>query len=436
MIFCSRPRGRARRWRDTERPGKSATLLNYCGIGKDLIEYTVDRSPYKQGRFLPGSHIPIYHPDRIRETKPDYVVILPWNLKDEIMDQLQFIREWGGRFVVPIPKWRSIEPEEQEVSDESRSVLRRSGNEAPGLLRRCSEAHGARLDRGPILWHVMKYYAHFGHKDFILCLGYKGNCIKDYFLDYDESVSNDFVCSQGGKKIEFMSATSTTGRSRSSRRERFHHRRASEAVEPYLKGEEMFLANYSDGLSDVPLPADDRDFHQSSAIASLLLVQPTASLDIVNWRSDGIGPRNSSLDAHRHLDQRRFLRDAEGDLSVYQAGRRIGSTNRFSGSLSKSVAGLPVQRLLAVHGYFQGQATLDELNQGAAPWRVWNKFAARSRTARKRCRPTNDSFNLEERANRPLEILCLGAIPTILKLAVAAPFSGWQNNIPIADFTG
>jgi hypothetical protein len=85
-------------------PGKSATLLHYCGIGKDLIEYTVDRSPYKQGRFLPGNHIPIFHPDRIRETRPDYVVILPWNLKDEIMEQLRFIREWGGRFVVPIPK--------------------------------------------------------------------------------------------------------------------------------------------------------------------------------------------------------------------------------------------------------------------------------------------------------------------------------------------
>lgn len=85
-------------------PGKSATLLHYCGIGKDLIEYTVDRNQYKQGRYLPGTHIPIYHPSRIRETKPDYVVILPWNLKDEIMEQLQFIREWGGRFVVPIPK--------------------------------------------------------------------------------------------------------------------------------------------------------------------------------------------------------------------------------------------------------------------------------------------------------------------------------------------
>jgi SAM-dependent methyltransferase len=84
-------------------PGKSATLLHYCGIGKDWIEYTVDRSSYKQGRFLPGTRIPIHHPDRIRETKPDYVVILPWNLKDEIMEQMHFIREWGGRFVVPIP---------------------------------------------------------------------------------------------------------------------------------------------------------------------------------------------------------------------------------------------------------------------------------------------------------------------------------------------
>jgi SAM-dependent methyltransferase len=85
-------------------PGKCATLLHYCGIGRDLIQYTVDRSPYKQGRFLPGNHIPIFHPDKIRETKPDYVVILPWNLKDEIMQQLHFIREWGGRFVLPIPR--------------------------------------------------------------------------------------------------------------------------------------------------------------------------------------------------------------------------------------------------------------------------------------------------------------------------------------------
>lgn len=85
-------------------PGKSATLLHYCGIGKDLLEYTVDRNPHKQGRFLPGTHIPIHHPDHIRETKPDYVLILPWNLKDEIIEQLQFIRDWDGKFVVPIPE--------------------------------------------------------------------------------------------------------------------------------------------------------------------------------------------------------------------------------------------------------------------------------------------------------------------------------------------
>src|SRR5258708_1487324 len=85
-------------------PGKSATLLHYCGIGKDLIQYTVERTPHNQARLLPDPHIPIFHPDRIRETRPDYVIVLPWNLKDEIIQQLQYIREWGGRFVVPIPK--------------------------------------------------------------------------------------------------------------------------------------------------------------------------------------------------------------------------------------------------------------------------------------------------------------------------------------------
>ncbi len=84
-------------------PGKGTTLLQYCGIGRDLIEYTVDRNTYKQGRFMGGNHIPIYHPDRIRETRPDYLVILPWNLKDEIMQQMSYIREWGGQFIVPIP---------------------------------------------------------------------------------------------------------------------------------------------------------------------------------------------------------------------------------------------------------------------------------------------------------------------------------------------
>jgi len=85
-------------------PGKGNTLLNYCGIRTDFVDYTVDRNPYKQGKFTPGTHIPILSPDRIRETRPDYLLILPWNFKDEIIAQMSYIREWGGRFVVPIPE--------------------------------------------------------------------------------------------------------------------------------------------------------------------------------------------------------------------------------------------------------------------------------------------------------------------------------------------
>src|SRR5262249_39647947 len=141
----------------------------------------------------------------------------------------------------------------------------------------------------PILWHLMKFYAHFGHKDFILCLGHKGNVIKDYFLHYDESASNDFVWSKAGKQVEFLNrdlddwtitfvetgAHSTIG-------ERL------KAVEPFLEGEEMFLANYGDGLSDVPLSPMIDTFRRSGAIASLLLVQPTASFDIVTAGKDGM----------------------------------------------------------------------------------------------------------------------------------------------------
>ena len=85
-------------------PGKGNTLLNYCAIRTDFLDYTVDRNPYKHGRFLPGTHVPIFPPERIRETRPDFLLILPWNLKDEIIKQNAFIREWGGKFIVPIPE--------------------------------------------------------------------------------------------------------------------------------------------------------------------------------------------------------------------------------------------------------------------------------------------------------------------------------------------
>ncbi len=89
-------------------PAKGNTLLNYCGVGPELLRFTVDRSPHKQGRFLPGVQIPIFAPERILEVRPDYVFILPWNIKDEIIEQMRAVRDWGGRFVIPIPTLQVI----------------------------------------------------------------------------------------------------------------------------------------------------------------------------------------------------------------------------------------------------------------------------------------------------------------------------------------
>ena len=90
-------------------PAKGNTLLNYCGVTSDLLAYTVDRSPHKQGLFLPGTHIPIHAPDHLRTTRPDYVLILPWNLRHEVMAQMADVRSWGGRFVIPIPTVRVLD---------------------------------------------------------------------------------------------------------------------------------------------------------------------------------------------------------------------------------------------------------------------------------------------------------------------------------------
>lgn len=96
-------------------PGKGNTLLNYCGIRTDFLDYTVDRNPYKQGKFLPGTHVPVLDPDKIKETKPDYVLILPWNIKEEIINQLSYIRNWEGRFIVPIPEVKQYNADGTEI---------------------------------------------------------------------------------------------------------------------------------------------------------------------------------------------------------------------------------------------------------------------------------------------------------------------------------
>lgn len=230
----------------------------------------------------------------------------------------------------------------------------------------------------PILWHVMKYYAHYGHKDFILCLGYKADVIKNYFLNYNECVSNDFTLMEGGKTLELLNSdiqdwkitfvdtglTSNIG-------QRF------KAVEKYLEGEEVFLANYSDGLTDLFLPKLLDDFYKQDKIASFLCVKPSQSFHLVSMKEDGVVSE---------------IRD------VKQAGIRInGGYFVFKKEIFKyinqgeEIVVEPFQRLikmeqLIAYNYdgfwacmdtFKEQQQLDDMfSQGKAPWEVW-KFADR-----------------------------------------------------------
>jgi len=225
----------------------------------------------------------------------------------------------------------------------------------------------------PILWHLMKYYAHFGHKDFVLCLGYKGNAIKDYFLHYDESISNNFVWSEGGKNVRFLNRdiddwTITfveTGTSA-------NIGQRLKAVEPYVAGEDMFLANYGDGLSDLHLPTMIETFRQSSAIASLLLVQPTGSSDVVHTECDGIVREITPLsrtgiwinggffvmktDVFRHIEA--------GEELVYKPFQRLIAKN--------ALLGYRYSGFWQCMDTFKDKQFLEELNHDAAPWKVWN----------------------------------------------------------------
>src|SRR5437762_1812109 len=141
----------------------------------------------------------------------------------------------------------------------------------------------------PILWHVMKYYAHYGYKDFILCLGYKANTIKDYFLKYDECLSNDFVYSQGGKKLELV--TSDIQDWNITFAETGLHANIGQrlkAVRKYIGNDEMFLANYSDGLSDLHLPEMIDDFKRRNKIGAFLAVKPNASFHLIEADANGL----------------------------------------------------------------------------------------------------------------------------------------------------
>lgn len=229
----------------------------------------------------------------------------------------------------------------------------------------------------PILWHLMKYYAYHGHKDFILCLGYKGSVIKDYFLHYDESVSNDFVWSKGGRDIQYMNRdiddwTITfveTGAS-SNIGERL------KAVESHLEGEDEFLANYGDGLSDVPLPEMTEAFRKSKAIASHLLVQPTASFDLVNVGPDGWVTDICPLSGSEIWINGGFFIMRKEIFQYMRPGEELVREPLQRLIQKQALLAYKYEGFWQCMDTFKDKQHLEELNVGHAPWKVWTRQAA------------------------------------------------------------
>jgi glucose-1-phosphate cytidylyltransferase len=226
----------------------------------------------------------------------------------------------------------------------------------------------------PILWHVMKYYAHFGHKDFILCLGYRADAIKKYFLDYNECVSNDFVLSGGGKKLELLNSDihdwqitfADTGIN-SNIGQRL------KAVEKYLQGEEEFFANYSDGLTDLPLLAQLEHFHQHDKIASFLCVRPNLSYHLVSLQEDtslvsdihAINNGNVRINGGYFIFKKEiFNYIREKEELVQEPFHRL--------LLEKKLMGYIYDGFWASMDTFKDKQQLENLcTVGVAPWEVW-----------------------------------------------------------------
>ena len=227
----------------------------------------------------------------------------------------------------------------------------------------------------PILWHVMKYYAHHGHKDFILCLGYRADVVKDYFLQYNECVSNDFVLSSGGKKLELQNSDihdwritfADTGID-SNIGQRL------KAVQKYLEGEEEFLANYSDGLTDLPLPQQLEHFHDQGKIASFLCVRPNLSYHLVSLQ-EGSGSLVSGIHPINNGEVR-----INGGFFIFKT--KIFDYIREKEELvsgpferlieEKQLIGYPYDGFWASMDTFKDKQQLENLwGTGAAPWEVW-----------------------------------------------------------------
>jgi glucose-1-phosphate cytidylyltransferase len=226
----------------------------------------------------------------------------------------------------------------------------------------------------PILWHVMKYYAHYGHKDFILCLGYKADVIKSYFLEYNECVTNDFVLSEGGKNVELLTTdiqdwnitfvdtglTSNIGQ-------------RLKAVEKHLHGEEMFLANYTDGLSDIPLPSVIESFKQSGNTACFVSVKPRASFHLINSDSSGIVKSIEHIGKSGARMNGGYMILRQDIFKYMRAGDELVDApfHRLIGE-SKLMA-YPHDGFWACMDTFKEKQDLDDLfGRGNAPWAVWN----------------------------------------------------------------
>lgn len=233
----------------------------------------------------------------------------------------------------------------------------------------------------PILWHVMKYYAYYGHKDFILCLGYKADVIKNYFLNYDECLSNDFILSQGGKKLELLNSdiqdwritfvdtglTSNIGQ-------------RLKAVEGYLEGEETFLANYSDGLTDLPLPRLIDHLYEHQKTACFLCVRPTQSFHVVSMKNNGIvGAIQHVVHSNMWINGGYFVFRKEFFEHINEGEELVQEP--FSRLIEKEeLMAYKYEGFWACLDTFKDKQRLDDLYaRGEAPWEVWKSFPRDSR---------------------------------------------------------
>src|ERR1700690_2855523 len=235
----------------------------------------------------------------------------------------------------------------------------------------------------PILWHVMKYYAHFGHRDFILCLGYRGDLIKQYFLNYNECLSNDFVFSQGGKNLQLANSdihdwnitfTDTGINSNVGQRLR--------AIEKYVAGEELFMANYSDGLTNLPLP-EYLDFaRRQDRVASFVSVKPSLSYHVVRTESGGsVSEIKELTKADIRINGGLFV--FKQDIFKYmRAGEELVSQPFQRLIKEKQLAAYEYDGYFAAMDTFKDKQQLDDVfERGDAPWEVWKKPIAGTENA-------------------------------------------------------